>query len=44
LTDLPQDVIEEAEGVEDRTTTNLLDEVKDGLEAHLWMLKTWEAK
>lgn len=44
LTDSLQDVIEEAEGVEDRTTTNLLDEVKDGLEAHLWMLKAWEAK
>jgi len=44
LTDTLQDVIEEAESVEDRTTTNLLDDVKDGLEAHLWMLKAWEAK
>ncbi|MBS3754024.1 MAG: DNA starvation/stationary phase protection protein, partial [Anaerolineales bacterium] len=44
LTDSLRDVIEEAEGVGDRTTTNLLDEVKDGLEAHLWMLKAWEAK
>ena len=37
-----QDTIETAEDVEDRTTANLLDEIKDGLEAHLWMLKAWE--
>jgi starvation-inducible DNA-binding protein len=36
--------IETAEGLDDRTTVNLLDEVRDGLEAHLWMLKAWQAK
>jgi starvation-inducible DNA-binding protein len=35
--------IETAEDAVDRTTANLLDEVKDGLEAHLWMLKAWQA-
>ncbi len=35
--------IEEAEGDVDRTTANLLDGIKDGLEAHLWMLKAWQA-
>lgn len=35
--------IEEAEDAVDRTTANLLDEIKDGLEAHLWMLKAWQA-
>ena len=35
--------IEEAEGVDDRTTTNLLDGIRDGLEGHLWMLKSWQA-
>jgi starvation-inducible DNA-binding protein len=44
LTDTLQDVIDAAEGAEDRTTTNLLDDIKDGLEAHLWMLKAWEEK
>lgn len=44
LTESLQDVIEMAEEAEDRTTTNLLDDVKDGLEAHLWMLKAWEEK
>lgn len=34
--------IETAEGVGDRTTTNLLDGIKDGLEGHLWMLKSWQ--
>jgi starvation-inducible DNA-binding protein len=36
--------IETAEGEDDRTTTNLLDEIHDGLEGHLWMLKAWQAK
>ena len=36
--------IDAAEKADDRTTTNLLDDVHDGLEAHLWMLKSWEAK
>ena len=31
-----------AEDAADRTTTNLLDGVKDGLEGHLWMLKSWQ--
>lgn len=31
--------IETAERVDDRTRTNLLDEIHDGLEGHLWMLK-----
>lgn len=35
--------IEEAEAAGDRTTTNLLDGIKDGLEGHLWMLKSWQA-
>lgn len=35
--------IDAAEKADDRTTTNLLDDVHDGLEAHLWMLKSWEA-
>lgn len=37
-----QATIELAEEAADRTTANLLDETKDGLEAHLWMLKAWE--
>ncbi|MFO8035679.1 MAG: DNA starvation/stationary phase protection protein [Anaerolineales bacterium] len=44
LTESLQDIIEKAEDAEDRTTTNLLDDIKDGLEAHLWMLKAWEEK
>ncbi len=39
-----QAVIEKTESAEERTTTNLLDDVKDGLEAHLWMLEVWKAK
>jgi len=35
--------IEEAEDAVDRTTANLLDGIKDGLEAHLWMLKAWQS-
>ena len=35
--------IEAAEEGVDRTTANLLDGVKDGLEAHLWMLKAWQS-
>ena len=30
-----------AEGSGDRTTANILDGIRDGLEADLWMLKTW---
>ena len=37
-----QSAIEVSEEAVDRTTTNLLDGVKDGLEAHLWMLKSWQ--
>ena len=37
-----QAIIEKAEEVEDRTTANLLDDTKDGLEAHLWMLRAWK--
>jgi starvation-inducible DNA-binding protein len=33
-----------AEGADDRTTVNILDEIRDGLEADLWMLKTWLKK
>ncbi|MFP3852950.1 MAG: Dps family protein, partial [Anaerolineales bacterium] len=33
--------IQTAEAADDRTTTNLLDDIHDGLEAHLWMLKAW---
>ena len=36
--------IEAAEGSDDRTTVNILDEIRDGLEADLWMLKTWLKK
>jgi starvation-inducible DNA-binding protein len=43
LTQKLQTGIEEAEKAVDRTTANLLDEIKDGLEAHLWMLKAWQA-
>jgi len=35
--------IEGAEDAVDRTTANLLDGIKDGLEGHLWMLKSWQA-
>ncbi len=34
-------VIGVAEESGDRTTANILDEVRDGLEADLWMLKAW---
>lgn len=33
-----------AEAADDRTSVNLLDEIHDGLEGHLWMLKAWQAK
>jgi len=39
-----QSIIEEAEETADRTTVNLLDDIKDGLEGHLWMLKSWQDK
>ncbi|MGD8633807.1 MAG: DNA starvation/stationary phase protection protein [Anaerolineales bacterium] len=38
------EAIEIAEDAEDRTSVNLLDEIRDGLEAHLWMLVAWQAK
>ena len=44
LTGSLQEVINAAEDAGDRSTTNLLDDVIDSLEAHLWMLKAWEAK
>lgn len=34
-------MIAAAEEADDRTTVNLLDEIRDGLEGHLWMLKSW---
>lgn len=34
-------VIQTAEESGDRTTANILDDVRDGLEADLWMLKAW---
>ena len=34
-------VIENAEGSGDQTTANILDGIRDGLEADLWMLKAW---
>ena len=37
-----QAAIAVCEEAADRTTTNLLDGIKDGLEAHLWMLKSWQ--
>ena len=36
-----QKAIEIAEEDVDRTSANLLDGAKDGLEAHQWMLKAW---
>lgn len=35
--------VETAEAEADRTTVNMLDDIHDGLEAHLWMLKAWKA-
>ena len=37
-----QSTIKVSEDAMDRTTTNLLDGVKDGLEGHLWMLRSWQ--
>jgi len=37
-------VIAEAEEADDRTTVNLMDELNDGFEAHLWMLKAWQVE
>jgi starvation-inducible DNA-binding protein len=34
-------VIGDAEASGDRTTANILDAIRDGLEADLWMLKAW---
>ncbi len=41
LRDTIDGVIGAAEESGDRTTVNILDEVRDGLEADLWMLKAW---
>lgn len=35
-------VIETAEEVEDRGTANLLDDLRDGMEKNLWMLRSWK--
>ena len=35
--------ISAAEKAGDRTTTNLLDDVHDGLEVNLWMFKSWKS-
>ena len=35
-------VIETAEAADDRGTANLLDEVNDGIEMDIWMLKAWK--
>ncbi len=37
-------LVETAEGVEDRGTVNLLDEIRDGMEKDLWMLRSWKAE
>lgn len=42
ITDKLQSAINDAEKAVDRTTANLLYAIKDGLEAHLWMLKAWQ--
>jgi len=38
------DVITAAEGAEDRTTVNLLDDIRDGLDQYRWMLEAWLAE
>ncbi len=38
------DALNTAEAGSDRTTVNLLDGIHDGLEGHLWMLKSWQGK
>jgi starvation-inducible DNA-binding protein len=38
------ETISKAEDSGDRTTVNILDEIRDGLEADRWMLKTWLKK
>ena len=42
LTSKMQSFIDDAEEDQDRTTVNMLDAIKDGLEAHQWMLKAWQ--
>jgi starvation-inducible DNA-binding protein len=37
-------IIESAEAGDDRTTVNLLDEIRDGVEADRWMLQQWLKK
>lgn len=41
LRDSIDGTIGRAEDAGDRTTVNILDAIRDGLEADLWMLKTW---
>jgi starvation-inducible DNA-binding protein len=41
LRDSVDKIIGDAEESGDRTTANILDGVRDGLEADLWMLKAW---
>lgn len=43
LRDRLLDAITAAEGAEDRTTFNLLDGIRDGLDQYRWMLKAWLA-
>jgi starvation-inducible DNA-binding protein len=37
-------IIAEAEGADDRTTANILDDIRDGIEADRWMLQQWLKK
>lgn len=36
------EVIETAEDADDRGTANLLDDLRDGMEKNLWMLRSWK--
>jgi len=38
------DVVTAAEDVGDRGTANLLDDLRDGMEKDLWMLRSWKAE
>jgi starvation-inducible DNA-binding protein len=44
LSDSLLKTIAAAEAADDRTTMNLLDDINDGLQHHLWMLKAWQGK
>lgn len=44
LRDRLLDAITAAEGAEDRTTVNLLDDIRDGLDQYRWMLEAWLAE